>query len=161
MIINNITPYSEGLQKANNPGALNATSAESKVVSSSGRNSAASIPVSEINNAQLLGISEKINVLQENLDLNLVQYPPFFPIASYQRMDLIGEINNIQEAIDASSLSLEWKQDVSGQKLPDDATDEQIANVLDKVLALRDTLSHEIAAVKNSIQPGSILKLEV
>ena len=94
-------------------------------------------------------------------DLNQVQYPPFLPIATYQRMDLIGAVRNIQQDIERTSLSPELKQEIAGEKLPDDATDKQIANVLDKILSLRDTLSRELAVPKTDITPGSILKLEV
>jgi hypothetical protein len=98
---------------------------------------------------------------EKKRDLNRVQDPPFFPIATYQRMDLIGAVRNIQQDIERASLSPELKQAFAGEKLPDDATDKQIANALDKILSFRDTLSREPAVSKNDIQPGSILKLEV
>jgi len=159
-MINNIATY-QGLQNATRPNYSNGSSIENRLALSSGQNNTVLIPEADANDAQLLGITERVNNLQIKYDLNQVQDPPFFPIASYQRMDLVGEIRNIQEDIERSSLSPALKKDISVQKLPDDATDAQIANVLDKILALRDTLSHEMAAVKNNIKPGSILKLEV
>ena len=159
-IINNINPY-QGLQNAVRPSGSSAPSVENRLVLSSGRSNTVLIPESEAYDAQLLGITERVNNLQQRYDLNQIQDPPFFPIATYQRMDLVGEIRNIQGDIERSSLSPEIKQAVSGGKLQDDANDAQIANVLDKVFTLRDTLNQELAVSKDNIKPGSILKLEV
>ena len=160
MMINNINPY-QGLQNAVRPGGSNISSADNRLVLSSGRTNTFLIPESESTDAKLLGISERINNLQKQWNLNDVQDPPFFPIATYQRMDLIGEIRSIQAEVERSSLSPELKQAVSGEKLRDDATDRQIANVLDKVFTLRARLTQELAVSNDNIQPGSILKLEV
>lgn len=158
-MINMIHPY-QGQQNAVRPGGSNATSVESKPVMSGARSEKELPPGMDAPEALILGITERVNTLQEKLDLNLVQYPPFFPIATYQRMDLIGEIRNIQVDIEKSSLSPEIKQSISGNKLKDDATDDQIAGVLDKVLALRDTLRQKLTVSPKDIQPGVILKLE-
>ncbi len=159
MNINNINPY-QGLQNAIRPGGSNTSSVESRPLLSSGRSAPASGMKTETNNAQSLGITERVNTLQKQWSLNEVQDPPFFPIATYQRMDLIGEIRSIQADVERSSLSQELKQAVSGETLKDDATDQQIANVLDKVFTLRNTLNREVAVSKDNVQPGSILKLE-
>lgn len=160
MIVNNINPY-QGMQNAIRPGGSNTSSAESRQVLSSGRSASAPRMKTETHNAQSLGITERVNTLQQQWGLNEVQDPPFFPIATYQRMDLIGEIRSIQADVERSSLSSEIKQAVSGERLKDDANDQQIANVLDKVFTLRNTLAQELAVSKDNIQPGSILKLEV
>jgi hypothetical protein len=159
MMINMIHPY-QGHQNAVRPGGSNATSVESKPVVSDSRSETPLLSEMDAPEALMLGIKERVNALQEKLDLNLVQYPPFFPIATYQRMDLIGEIRNIQVDIEKSSLSSGIKQSISGNKLKDDATDDQIADVLDKVLALRDTLKQKLTVSLKDIQPGVILKLE-
>lgn len=158
-MINTIHPY-QGQQNAVRPGGSNATSVESRSVQSGGRSETVLPPEMDAPEALMLGIAERVNSLQEKLDLNLVQYPPFFPIATYQRMDLIGEIRNIQVDVEKLSLSPEIKQDISGAKLEDDATDDQIAHVLDKVLALRDSLKQKLTVSSKDIQPGVILKLE-
>lgn len=158
-MINNINPY-QGLQNAVRPGGSNTSSGDNRLVLSSGRSNTVLMPETKSNDAQLLGITERVSSLQQRQDLNLVHDPPFFPIATYQRMDLIGEIRSIQVEIEGSSLSPELKQFISGVKLQDDATDQQIANVLDKFLSLKDTLSRKLAVSKDNIQPGSILKLE-
>ena len=160
MMINNIIPY-QGLQNAIRPGGSNTSSVEKRLALSSDRSTSAPMPETGSIEAHALGISERVNALQQRHNLNQVQDPPFFPIATYQRMELIGEVRNIQVDIKRSSLSPELKQSISGEKLKDDATDKQIANVLDKILSLRDTLSREFAVSKDKAQPGSILKLEV
>jgi len=119
------------------------------------------MPGTESYQAQVQVSTERVNSLQSKWDLNQVQYPPFFPIATYQRINLIGEVKGIQQDIERSSLSPELKQAIAGEKLTGDATDKQLANVLDKILSLRDTLSRELAVSKKDVQPGSILKLEV
>ena len=159
MMIHNMNPY-QGLQNAIRPGGSNASSVESRLALSSGRSAPAPRMKTETNHAQSLGITERVNTLQKQWSLNEVQDPPFFPIATYQRMDLIGEIRSIQAHVERSSLSSEIKQAVSGEKLKDDATDQQIANVLDKVFTLRARLTQELAVSNDNIQPGSILKLE-
>ncbi len=159
MIVNNINPY-QGMQNAIRPGGSNTSSAESRQVLSSPRSAPAPSMKAETHNAQSLGITERVNTLQKQWNLTEVQDPPFFPIATYQRMDLISDIRNIQVDVERSSLSPEIKQAVSGEKLKDDATDQQIANVLDKVFALRDSLTRELPVSKENVQPGSILKLE-
>lgn len=159
-MIDNINPY-QGLQNAIRPGGFSATSVENRQVSSSGGSAVALQPEAESNDAMLLGLTERVNSLQKKLDLTLVQYPPFFPIATYQRMDLVDEVRSIQVDVERSSLSSALKQAISGRKLPDDATDAQIQDVLDKVLMLRDSLSRNLTVSKENVRPGSILKLEV
>lgn len=159
-MINNINPY-QGLQNAIRPGGANSSGVENRLVLAKGRSNSVLMPETESYQAQLLGITERVNSLQNNWELNQVQDPPFFPIATYQRMELIGEVRNIQQDIERSSLSPELKQAVAGEKLQEDATDKQIATVLDKIRSLRDTISRELAVSKRNIRPGAILKLEV
>jgi hypothetical protein len=161
MIINNINPY-QGLPNAFRPGNSKTSGVGDRLVSSSSSSNTALMAETEANDAQLLGTMERVNSLLQREDMNLVHDPPFFPIATYQRMDLIGEIRSIQVEIEHSpSLSPELKQAVVGEKVKDDASDKQLANALDKILALRDNLSRKLAVSKKNIQPGSILKLEV
>jgi hypothetical protein len=159
MMINQINPY-QGLQNAIRPGGSNSSSDDNRQVLSSDRSAPAPRAGVETSSARLLGIAERVNALQKQWNLNEVKDPPFFPIATYQRMDLISEVRNIQVEVERSSLSPEIKQAVSGEKLKDDANDQQIANAVDNLKTLRDTLSRSLAVSKDNIQPGSILKLE-
>jgi hypothetical protein len=160
MMINNITSY-QGLQNALLPADSRNSGAGKRAALSSGQGNPVVVQERESNQAPLLGIAERVNSLQNKWNLNEVQDPPFFPIATYQRMELISEVRNIQGEIERSSLRPELKQAIAARKLKSDATDHQIANVLDKMLSLRDSLSHELAVSKSNIKPGSILKLDV
>jgi hypothetical protein len=160
MMINTINPY-QRLQNAIRLGGSNSTSIENRPVLSSSRSRSVLIPETESHQAQVLGIRERVNSLQDKWDLNQVNDPPFFPIATYQRMDLISDVRSIRQDVQRSSLSPELKQAVSGEKLKDGASGKEIAAVLDKIGSLRDTLSCELAVSKKDIQPGAILKLEV
>lgn len=110
---------------------------------------------------QSLGITASIDNLQGELEnLNAVYDPPFFPIATYQRADIILQINNIQSAIEQSSLPEKVKQSVSTDKLKTTATDKEIGAAVGELFAVRDTLTESSkAAVKNTI-PGAILTLK-
>ncbi len=162
MYINQINPY-QGMQNAIRPGGSQASSDDNRMVLSAGRTSAVLIPEKESYDPQLLKITERVATLQRNLDLTLVYYPPFFPIASYQRMDLITEMKGIGEDIAQSDVNPALKQGaaaaVSG--LGVESTDEDIAGALDMLVAVRDTLVKERAASQTEVQPGSILTLEI
>lgn len=159
MIINDIN-LNQAPQNAIRPGESNTSRVENRLVLSSGRSSATFMPETESYQAQVLGITESVDSLLNKWDLNQVQDFPFFPIATYQRMEFIGEVRNIQADIERSSLSPALKQAVAGEKLKNDATDDNIAHVLKNILSVREALSRELAISKSSIAPGSILKLE-
>ena len=159
MIINDINPNQER-QNAIHPGESNTSRIENRLVLSSGRSNSTFMPETESYQAQLLGITESVDSLLNKWDLNQVQDFPFFPIATYQRMELIDAVRNIQAEIERSSLSPALKQAVAVEKLSGDASDDKIAHVLKNIISLRDTLSRELAVSKSDIEPGSILKLE-
>jgi hypothetical protein len=54
-----------------------------------------------------------IDYLKEQLDKILVDFPPFFPPGSYQRVDLIKGIRNIQEGAEKSSVPRNMHKDIS------------------------------------------------
>jgi hypothetical protein len=114
-----------------------------------------------------LGESHKVTTLINNLqkdlesDLNVVLDPPFFPIASYQRLDLIEKIRGLGEEIQRSSLDEGLKSTISGNFLKDSATDEEISAAVGKLFAIRDHLTEGVQASPEDINPGSILSIEV
>jgi hypothetical protein len=90
---------------------------------------------------QTQAITSSVSSLQQQLyNLNIVDFPPFFPIARYQKMDLILNIKKIQEQINRSSLSPDLKQAVSATALKNNSTDEQIGTALDTLYSVRDSL---------------------
>ena len=161
MYINSINPY-QGLQNAIRPGDSNTTSADNRMVLSAGRSNSVLLAEKESYNTQLLKISERITAVQRNLDLTLVYYPPFFPIASYQRMDLITEMKGIGEDISRADIDPAHKQAAAAvSTLGAESTDADIADALDKLVAVRDALVSQRAQSQQDVQPGSILALEV
>jgi hypothetical protein len=161
MIIYNNNPY-QGLQNAMRPGGLKASSSDHAQVTLPGRVQTIGDAQADAVDRLLIQITERINTLQRNLDLTLVHYPPFFPIATYQRMDMIMEIKGIGEDIGKAPVDPALKQLASSAKtLSPESTDSDIADTLDKLLSVRDTLVKERAAVKKELRPGTILALEI
>jgi hypothetical protein len=109
---------------------------------------------------QAQGITAFIDSIQEQLDLILVHYPPFFPIGTYQRVDLIQKIKGIQEEVEGSSVDEGIKKTFSGITLKDDATDEDISAALDKLFGLRDALMKDGSVSHDKVRPGSILNIK-
>lgn len=159
-MISNVNPY-QGMQNALHPIGSNIPDGDNRV--GQVRDRGKTPPTSEMQSigAPAMDIADRIYLLQIKWDLLEIHYPPFFPIATYQRMDLIGEIRNLQEEIERSSLSPELKRAIAGEKLRDDATDAQIAKILDKMFSLRETSDRDKSGLSTEAQPGAILKLEV
>lgn len=90
---------------------------------------------------QTQAITASVSSLQQQLfDLNIVNFPPFFPIAHFVKMNTILNIRQLQEQINKSSLSPELKQMVAAP-LKNNASDEQINTALNSLYAVRDTLT--------------------
>ena len=49
--------------------------------------------------SSLARLVTRVDALKESLDKILISFPPFFPIGTYQRLDMIMEIKGIQEEI--------------------------------------------------------------
>lgn len=160
-MINQINPY-QGLQNAIRPGGSQTSSDDNRMVLSAGRTSTVLLAEKESVDPQLLKITERIATLQRNLDLTLVYFPPFFPIASYQRMDLITEMQAIGGDISQADISPALKQAaVAVQQLSSESTDADLSDALDKLTAVRDTLVNQRAATQTDVRPGSLLALEI
>jgi hypothetical protein len=127
MNVNTISPF-QALQNVYSPNAGRISNANSGEID----------PLQ----AQSVGITASISNLQGQLEnLNVVHDPPFFPIARYQRVDLITKIRGIHQEIGQSSLPPEVKQPVSANKLKNDATDSEIGIAIGKLFAIRNILT--------------------
>lgn len=161
MMINQINPY-QGMQNAIRPGGSQTSSDDNRMVLSAGRTNTVLLAEKESVDPQLLKITERIATLQRNLDLTLVYFPPFFPIASYQRMDLITEMKAIGEDISQADINPMLKQaTLAVQQLSSESTDADLSGALEKLTAVRDTLVSQRAASQTEVQPGSLLALEI
>lgn len=162
MNVNVINPF-QGLQNASGLSSGKTSSANSGPVASSDQSSSG-IFSGEMGTVagQSLGVIARVSNLQGAMDdMNVVHFPPFFPIARYQKIDLIMQIKGIQGDIAQSALPPELKQAVSTDKLKMDATDKEIGDAIGKLFAVRDTLTRgREVSVKNT-QPGSILTMKM
>ena len=100
------------------------------------------------------------NNIREQLDEILVHYPPFFPIAKYQRLDLIEKVKGIEEKLEDLSINEDLKQMLSGKKLTDDATDNELSCALDNFFYLRGILTKNEEVFSDTPAIGSILNIK-
>lgn len=115
----------------------------------------------ESRTAQVQGLTAGINYMKEQLDEILISYPPFFPLGTYQRLDLIKKIHGLQDEVQKSSIDANLKETFAENKLPEHATDLEISAALDGLLGLRDTLTKDKSASSEKAQPGAILDIKV
>ncbi len=160
-MINSINPY-QGLQNAIRPGGSNISRGENKSVLTSGQmNTGVFAGEGNAPSGQAVKIAARISNLQAQLDnLNVVSFPPFFPIAKYQRVELILELNHIQAEIWGSAVPAEAKEIVSSVKLNEDATDQELGDAIGKLFAVNDTLKQSIDVPIENTEPGAILTMK-
>ena len=138
---------------------------ENRPVTPSAQTSSAGSAIQSVESRTTLvqpsGITAGISYLQDQLDELLISYPPFFPLGTYQRSDLIKKVKGIQEDVQKSSIDAGLKQKITAEKLTVDATDQEISTALDKLFTLRDTLVKDKPVSSGIAQPGSILDIKV
>jgi hypothetical protein len=109
---------------------------------------------------QSQALLSRINYMKDQLDKILVNFPPFFPAGSYQRIDLIKAIRGIQDEVESSSVQSDLKEEISSQKLSENAADKDISAALDKLLNFKDELSSSIPKTAESPQPGILVSIK-
>jgi len=102
-----------------------------------------------------------INYTKEQLNKILVEFPPFFPPGSYQRIDLIKGIRGIQDEVEKSSIQSDLTKEISSNKLSGDATDSEISSALGKLFSLRDELSKSFPMTVESPKPGTLVNVKI
>lgn len=105
-------------------------------------------------------ITASINQLEKKLDALMVNYPPFFPIGKYQRLDLIKKIKGVQEEVEKSSLHNDLKNSLTHTRLKDNASDKDIASAMDSLFELRNKLVRKESAPADTTT-GMILNIKV
>ncbi|MDA8239461.1 MAG: hypothetical protein M0Z67_03710 [Nitrospiraceae bacterium] len=109
---------------------------------------------------QVAGLTAGIDYTKEQLDTILVSYPPFFPLGTYQRLDLIRQVQGLQDEVHKSSIDTDLKKSIAGSKLSEHATDQEISAALDGLFGLRKNLAGDKSA-SGKTQPGAILDIKV
>ena len=102
-----------------------------------------------------------INYIKKELDTILIDYPPFFPAGSPQRIDLIKKIKGLQGEIENAPVSSDTKKSIRDQKLSDKATDAEINTALQGIMNAKNELTRHIPAESNTARPGSFLDVKI
>ncbi len=110
---------------------------------------------------QAAGLTAGIDYIKEQLDTILVSYPPFFPLGTYQRLDLIKQVQGLQDEVQKSSIDIDLKKSIAGSKLSEHANDQQISAALTGLFGLRETLAGDKSAALEKTKPGAILDIKV
>jgi hypothetical protein len=71
--------------------------------------------------------------IKEQIEIIMYAFPPFFPVGSPQRSDLLEGIKGVRSEIKNSSLPTETKETLAGTELTDAATDKEISAALEGV----------------------------
>ena len=103
----------------------------------------------------------RIDYIKDQLDKILVDFPPFFPAGSYQRIELIKAIRGIQDEVEKSSVQSEVKKEISSVKLSENATDSEISAALDQLFSFRDELSKTTPVTAERPQPGTLVSIKI
>ena len=103
----------------------------------------------------------RVNYLQEELDAVLVDYPPFFPPGSPQRIDLIKGIKGLQSEIGNAPVSSDTKKSIRTQKLSENATDAEIGTALRGIMNAKNELTRNIPVGSNAARRGSFLNVKI
>ncbi|OPY91265.1 MAG: hypothetical protein A4E72_00203 [Syntrophus sp. PtaU1.Bin208] len=94
-------------------------------------------------------------------DPTVVHYPPFFPIATYQRPDLITKAGGVGETIQNSSQDEGIPSTASDNILQDKTTSAEISKANGEIFAFHGQTTRKEQPFIRAKQPGSILDIEV
>lgn len=107
------------------------------------------------------GLTVGINYLQEQLQTLLTSFPPFFPAGSPQRLDLIKTIKGLEEQVGKSSVADTMKKAIQENKLPEQASDQEISASIDRLIAFRDAVKQAEPAQAEPVKSGIIVNVKV
>jgi hypothetical protein len=100
------------------------------------------------------------NYIKTQLEAIIVNFPPFFPVGSPQRFDLIQGIKGVQAEIEKSPLSPDMKTKLTGQKLSDSATDREISVALSALKGYKKENAQTSSPAHNRSSSGTIVNLK-
>jgi hypothetical protein len=83
------------------------------------------------------------NYVKDQLDTIMFSFPPFFPVGSPQRLDLIKGVRGVQEEIGRSAIPPEMKQKLTTPQLTDHATNHEVAAVLRDIKLYKELLRNK------------------
>ena len=138
-------------------------SAERSGSSAEHRPGTVSMPAASVGSSSQVSeaaIAAGVGFLQEQLQTLLTSFPPFFPAGSYQRADLIRGVKTLEEQIGKSSVDENLKKMISGKKLTDDSSDDDISASLDRLFAVMEEIVKKMQAPAEPLKPGLFLSVK-
>lgn len=123
--------------------------------------SPASSRVAQLPEVEAQVLISRIDYVKDQLEKILVDFPPFFPPGTYQRLDLIKGIRNIQDDIEKSSIADSVKKEPASEKLTEEATDHDITVALDELMDFRDEVAQNLPEQVASLNPGTMVSIRV
>jgi len=123
--------------------------------------SPASSRAAQLPEVEAQALVSRIDYVKDQLEKILVDFPPFFPPGTYQRLDLIKGIRNIQDDIEKSSLAGSLKKEPASEKLTEEATDRDITAALDELTSFREEVAQKLPEQVASLNPGSMVSIRV
>lgn len=101
------------------------------------------------------------NYVKEQLETIMYSFPPFFPIGSPQRIDLIKGFKGVQDEIGKSSTPPEAKQKVLDHKLTDASTDKEVAAALKDLKQYKDAFAPKAPVQSGGVQSSALVNLKI
>ncbi len=111
--------------------------------------------------AQVLTNLADTNYIKDQLETIMFSFPPFFPIGSPQRLDLIKGIKGVQDEIKKSPLAPAQKDTLTATKLTDQSTDQEVAAALVDLKQYKDAISPQLTQKADHVQSGTIINVKV
>jgi len=94
-------------------------------------------------------------------DPTVVHYPPFFPIATYQRLDLIKKAGGMEEAVQEPSQGKSTSSTAPDNISREKTTASELSGANGEIFAFHDQSTGRGQPSLKGKQPGSILDIEV
>ena len=116
---------------------------------------------SGIREPQVLTSLTNTSYIKEQLKTIMYSFPPFFPLGSPQRLDLIAGIKGVQEEIGKSSLPPELKEKLTTNKLTDKSTDKEVAAALADLKQYNETIKPTRAQEVDHSPRGTIVNVKI
>ena len=102
------------------------------------------------------------NYIKDQLEAIMYSFPPFFPVGSPQRVDLIKGMKGVQDEIKKSSaLAPEVKEKLTAQKLTNESTDAEVAAALKDLKQYKEAVSPAPAPVTGKSYQGTIVGVKI
>jgi hypothetical protein len=101
------------------------------------------------------------NYIKEQLNTIMFSFPPFFPLGSPQRLDLITGIKGVQEEIGKSSLTPELKEKLTANKLSDKSTDKEVSAALADLKRYKEAIRPTRSQTVDHMQRGTMVNVKI